>query len=172
MAQEYTVDELNKLSADSLKIILLSMQDQLEQLNLNMERLIEQISAANNQRFGRSSEKLEVIDGQLDLDFMFNEAEALTESLYVVEPAEEDVLPAKKKKQTGKRDKDLGGLPVQEIQHVLSDEQLNEIFGANGWKQLPDEVFKRVKVETALYTVEEYHVAVYVVVKHFCNTCG
>lgn len=61
--KKYTVDELNKLSADSLKIIILSMHDQLEQLNLNMERLMEQISAANDQRFGRSSEKLEVIDG-------------------------------------------------------------------------------------------------------------
>lgn len=78
MAKKYTVDELNTLSADSLKIIILSMQDQLEQLNQNMERLIEQMAAANNQRFGRSSEKLEVIDGQLGLDFIFNEAEALT----------------------------------------------------------------------------------------------
>ncbi|MCQ4754677.1 transposase [Enterocloster bolteae] len=161
MAKKYTVDELNTLSADSLKIIILSMQDQLEQLNQNMERLIEQMAAANNQRFGRSSEKLEVIDGQLGLDFIFNEAEALTETLYVVEPAEEDVLPTKKKKQVGKREKDLEGLPVQEIQHMLSEEQLNEIFGVNGWKQLPGEVFKRVKVEPAVYTVEEHHVAVY-----------
>lgn len=153
MAKKYTVDELNTLSADSLKIIILSMQDQLEQLNQNMERLIEQMAAANNQRFGRSSEKLEVIDGQLGLDFIFNEAEALTETLYVVEPAEEDVLPTKKKKQVGKREKDLEGLPVQEIQHMLSEEQLNEIFGVNGWKQLPGEVFKRVKVEPAVYTV-------------------
>jgi len=66
MAKKYTVDELNHLSADSMKIIILSMQ---EQLNQNMERLIEQIAAANNQRFGRSSEKLEVIDVQLNLDF-------------------------------------------------------------------------------------------------------
>ncbi len=161
MAKKYTVDELNTLSADSLKIIILSMQDQLEQLNQNMERLIEQMAAANNQRFGRSSEKLEVIDGQLGLDFIFNKAEALTETLYVVEPAEEDVLPTKKKKQVGKREKDLEGLPVQEIQHMLSEEQLNEIFGVNGWKQLPGEVFKRVKVEPAVYTVEEHHVAVY-----------
>ncbi len=161
MTKKYTVDELNHFSADSMKIIILSMQDQLEQLNQNMERLIEQIAAANNQRFGRSSEKLEVIDGQLNLDFMFNEAEALTETLYVVEPAGEDVLPPKKKKQTGKREKDLEGLPVVEIPHVLSEEKLTEIFGANGWKRLPDEVYKRVRVEPAVYTVEEHHVAVY-----------
>ncbi|WP_342758219.1 transposase [Kineothrix sedimenti] len=161
MAKKYTVDELNGLSKESMMVVILSMQEQLEQLNQNMERLIEQIAVANNQRYGRSSEKLEVMDGQLNLDFIFNEAEALTETLYVVEPAEDDVLPAKKKKQVGKRDKDLAGLPVVEIPHVLSEEELTEIFGVNGWKQLPDEVYKRVKVEPAVYTVEEHHVAVY-----------
>lgn len=160
MAKKYTVDELNSLSADALKLIILSMQDQLEQLNQNMERLIEQIAAANNQRYGRSSEKMEVIDGQLSLEFIFNEAEALTETLYVVEPEEESVLP-KRKKQPGKRDRDLEGLPVVEIRHDMPEEKLNEVFGAGGWKQLPDEVYKRVRVEPAVYTVEEHHVAVY-----------
>ncbi|WP_302955795.1 transposase [[Clostridium] scindens] len=41
------------------------MQNQLTQLNTNMERLIEQIASANNHRYGRSSEKLDVIAGQL-----------------------------------------------------------------------------------------------------------
>lgn len=160
MAKKYTVDELNSLSADALKLIILSMQDQLEQLNQNMERLIEQIAAANNQRYGRSSEKMEVIDGQLSLAFIFNEAEVLTETLYVVEPEEGSVLP-KRKKQPGKRDRDLEGLPVVEIRHDMPEEKLNEVFGAGGWKQLPDEVYKRVRVEPAVYTVEEHHVAVY-----------
>lgn len=160
MAKKYTVDELNSLSADALKLIILSMQDQLEQLNQNMERLIEQIAAANNQRYGRSSEKMEVIDGQLSLEFIFNEAEALTETLYVIEPEEESVLP-KRKKQPGKRDRDLEYLPVVEIRHDMPEEKLNEVFGAGGWKQLPDEVYKRVRVEPAVYTVEEHHVAVY-----------
>lgn len=160
MAKKYTVDELNSLSADALKLIILSMQDQLEQLNQNMERLIEQIAAANNQRYGRSSEKMKVIDGQLSLEFIFNEAEALTETLYVVEPEEESVLP-KRKKQPGKRDRDLEDLPVVEIRHDMPEEKLNEVFGAGGWKQLPDEVYKRVRVEPAVYTVEEHHVAVY-----------
>lgn len=160
MAKKYTVDERNSLSADALKLIILSMQDQLEQLNQNMKRLIEQIAAANNQRYGRSSEKMEVIDGQLSLEFIFNEAEALTETLYVVEPEEESVLP-KRKKQPGKRDRDLEGLSVVEIRQDMPEEKRNEVFGAGGWKQLPDEVYKRVRVEPAVYTVEEHHVAVY-----------
>ncbi len=76
MAKKYTPDELNGLSRQELIFLAISMQDQLEQLNANMERLIEQISIANQQRFGRHSERLDVIDGQLDL---FNEAEALSE---------------------------------------------------------------------------------------------
>lgn len=105
--------------------VILSMQDQLTQLNTNMERLIEQIASANNHRYGRSSEKLDVIAEQLELELIFNEAEALTEILYVVKPTEEDVIQLTRR------------------------------------KQLPDEVYIRVRVQPAVYTVEEHHVAVY-----------
>ena len=91
--------------------MILSMQDQLARLNTNMERLIEQIASANNHRYGRSSEKLDVIAGQLELELIFNEAEALTETLYVVEPAEEDVIQVTRRKKKGKREEDLKDLP-------------------------------------------------------------
>ena len=61
-------------------------------MNINIERLIEQIASANYQLSGRSSEKLDVIAEQLELEPIFNEEEALTETLYVVEPAEEGVI--------------------------------------------------------------------------------
>ena len=159
---KYTEEQLNTCSKEMLITLLLSMQDQMEQLNRNIENLVEQLSAANNQRYGRSSEKLSVIDGQLTLDdLIFNEAEALTDTAYVLEPEEDQVLPKTSKKSVGKREHDLKDLPVEIISHVMSEEQLTEIFGSNGWKQLPDEVFKRVKVQPAVYTVEEHHVAVY-----------
>ena len=82
----YSPEELNSFSKETLVAVILSMQDQLSQLNANMERLIEQIADASNKRYGRSSEKLDVIAGQLELELIFNEAEALTETLYVVEP--------------------------------------------------------------------------------------
>ena len=134
---------------------------QLSQLNANMERLIEQIADANNKRYGRSSEKLDVIAGQLELELIFNEAEALTETLYVVEPAEEDVIQVRRRKRKGKREEDLKDLPVEVVSHTLSEEKLRELFGDNGWTQLPNEVYKRVRVQPAVYTVEEHHVAVY-----------
>ena len=83
----------------------------------------------------------------MTLDMIFNEAEALTENLYVVEPTEEQVLPARKKKTVGKREADLKGLPVETIAHKLTTEKLTEIFGANGWKELPDEIYHRVRVK-------------------------
>lgn len=74
---KYTEEQLNTCSKEMLITLLLSMQDQMEQLNQNFEKLVEQLSVANNQRYGRSSEKLSVIDGQMTLDMIFNEAEAL-----------------------------------------------------------------------------------------------
>ena len=159
---KYTEEQLNTCSKEMLITLLLSMQDQMEQLNQNFEKLVEQLASANNQRYGRSSEKLSVIDGQLSMDdLIFNEAEALTDTTYVIEPTEEQVLPKRTPRPSGKRESDLKDLPVEVISHVMSEEQLTAIFGPNGWKQLPDEVFKRVKVQPAVYTVEEHHVAVY-----------
>lgn len=159
MAKTYTAEELNSCSKETVISIVLSMQDQVERLNQNMECLIEQIALANNKRYGRSAETLDVIDGQLDL--IFNEAEALTENIYLVEPMEDEVIMVTRRKQKGKREEDLKDLPIETILHELSREQLEEIFGSDGWKQLPDEIYKRVKVDPAVYTVEEHHVAIY-----------
>ena len=161
MAKVYTEEELNSFSRETLMAVILSMQDQISQLNANMERLIEQIADANSKRYGRSSEKLETISGQLELELIFNEAEALTETLYVVEPVEEDVIQPRHRKSKGKREADLKDLPVEVISHTLSEERLQDVFGTDGWKQLPDEIYKRVRVQPAVYTVEEHHVAVF-----------
>ena len=66
------------------------------------------------------------------------------------------------RRKKGKREADLKDLPVEVIPHTLSEEKLQEIFGTAGWKQLPDEVYKRVRVQSAIHTVEEHHGAVYV----------
>ena len=157
---KYTEEQLNTCSKEMLVTLLLSMQDQLEQLNKNFEKLSEQLTVMNNQRYGRSSEKLSVMDGQLSPELFFNEAEAVMETLYVVEPQEDQVLP-KKKRSPGKREAELKDLPEEVLNHTLPEEKLTEIFGANGWKQLPDEVYRRVRVQPAVYTVEVHHVAVY-----------
>lgn len=160
MAKKYTLDELNNCSKQDLMLLVLSMQDQLDRMNENIENLIEQIRIANQQRFGRQSEKLDVIDGQLDL---FNEAEALSEER-LQEPTVEDILPStpKKRKQQGKRDTDLSGFPEEKIIHPVSEDKLHETYGKGNYKRMPDELYKRLHYEPASWTVEVHTVEVYV----------
>jgi len=161
MGKKYTVDELEKLDKSMLINLLLANQDQLEQLNQNMERLIEQIAIANNHRYGRKSEKLDVVDGQLDLSSFFNEAEALVDTSWFPEPSFDDVIkPDKPKKKKGKRETDLKDLPVEIIEHTLPEETLQETFG-DSWKELPVETYKRVRYIPASCMVEEHRVHLY-----------
>ena len=73
MAQKHTLEELNNCSREELITIVLMMQGQLDALNDNIEKLIEQVRIANNYRFGRHTESLKSIEGQLSF---FDEADA------------------------------------------------------------------------------------------------
>ena len=73
MCKKFTPDELNKMDHKTKDGVIYQMQDRLDQLERNYENLMEQVRLANQQRFGRHTEKLEDISGQL---FFFNEAEA------------------------------------------------------------------------------------------------
>lgn len=165
MSKHYTRDELNSQSKDSLVTTILAMQDTIDRLSADTNRLIEQIAIANNKKYGRSSEKKDVIDGQMSIwDYPeFNEAEALLEQCGPVEePAEEEVIVVKRKKAKGKREEDLKDLPTEVLRHSISEEKLLERFGTDGWYRLPDEVYKRVRIVPAQYIAEEHHVEVYV----------
>ena len=74
-----------------------------------------------------------MLDGTI---VFFNEAEAVC-NLNAPEP---DDLERKtvRKKQPGKWEADISGLPRQRIDHYLSEEELTAEFGEKGWKQLPD----------------------------------
>lgn len=115
-------------------------------------------------RFGRSSERHETED---QISFMevngkivfFNEAEAAAAE----EPSEvtETATRQRPKKRQGKREEDLSGLPVVVIEHSMPEEELEELFGKDGFKQLPDEVYHRYGFTPAKVEVEEHHVKVY-----------
>ena len=62
---KHTLNELGNMSREELITIILSMQGQLDALNENIEKLIEQVRLANSYRFGRHTETLKSIDGQL-----------------------------------------------------------------------------------------------------------
>lgn len=148
--KEFTADKLKDCSKEELIELLLKTQEQHAQF-------VEQLALAEANRFGRSSEKLEIV-GQ---ESFFNEPESLRDDTLEEPDFEEVVVRQKKKKSAGKREEDLKDFPVNVIYHELTEEKLNELFGAGAWKRLPDEVYKRLDFRPATYEVQEHHVAVY-----------
>ena len=172
MAFKYTEEQLNKLDKELLVQLFLGLQDQMEgltrqtqALNDKMQLMMEQLVLSKKSRFGRSSEKMAgpgqirfmEVDGEI---VFFNEAEAVCD-LDVPEPDSLELQQPKKKKQAGKREADLAGLPVRRINHYLSEKELAAEFGEKGWKQLPDAISRCYRFVPAKVEVEEHHVGVY-----------
>ena len=73
----------------------------------------------------------------------------------------EVVIPSyHRKKAVGKRDADLAGLPARIIEHTLSEEELAARF-PDGYKELPEEIYKRLHIIPETFIVDEHHVHVY-----------
>ena len=159
MAKTYTADELNKLDGQELTDIVLSLQEQVDSLSASYERLIEQIRIAEQVRFGRRSEKLDVIDGQFSL---FDEAEAFSDPEAPEPEAEEVVQAYKRKKRKGKREEDLRSFPEEPINHPVSKEELDAFFGEGNWRAIKPDVYKRLRYLPATWKVEVHTVEVYV----------
>lgn len=165
MALKYTEEQLNSFDRETLTRLFLSQQEQLENIDYTLQLVLEQMADLKRHRFGRSSEKHETED---QLSFMevdgkivfFNEAEAVAAEENIQE-GPESVSRRKPKKKQGKREEDLSGLPVVVVEHSMTDEELEDKFGKGGWKQLPDEVYRRYSFTPAKIEVEEHHVKVY-----------
>ena len=165
MALKYTEEQLNSLDRETLTRLFLSQQEQLENIDHTLQLVLEQMADLKRHRFGRSSEKHETedqisfmeVDGKI---VFFNESEAVAgEENAQEEP--ESVSRTKPKKKQGKREEDLEGLPVVVVEHSMADQELEDRFGKGGWKQLPDEVYRRYSFTPAKIEVEEHHVKVY-----------
>ena len=165
MASKYTEEQLNSLDRETLIRLFLSQQEQLENIDHTLQLVLEQMADLKRHRFGRSSEKHETedqmsfmeVDGKI---VFFNEAEAVAAEENTQEEPE-SVSRRKPKKKQGKREEDLDGLPVVVVEHSMTDEELEDKFGKDGWKQLPDEVYRRYSFTPAKIEVEEHHVKVY-----------
>ena len=172
MAAKYTEEQLNSVDKSFLIQLLLQQQEQLEAItkelhasNEKMQLLMEQVILGKQNRFGRSSEKMEdtsqicfqEVDGTI---VFFNEAEAVYD-LNEKEPDELELKSPKQPKRKGKKESDLSGLTVRRIDHYLSEEELEIEFGVNGWKQLPDAISKKYHFAPARVEVEEHHIGVY-----------
>ena len=172
MAFKYTEEQLNKLDKELLVQLFLGLQDQMEgltkqtqALNDKMQLVMEQLVLSKKSRFGRASEKMAgpgqirfmEVDGEI---VFFNEAEAVCD-LDAPEPDSLEPQQPKKKKQAGKREADLAGLPVHRIDHYLSEKELAAEFGEKGWKQLPDAISRCYRFVPAKVELEEHHIGVY-----------
>ena len=172
MVVKYTEEQLNSVDKSFLIQLLLQQQEQLEAItkelhasNEKMQLLMEQVILGKQNRFGRSSEKMEdtsqicfqEVDGTI---VFFNEAEAVYD-LNEKEPDELELKSPKQPKRKGKKESDLSGLTVRRIDHYLSEEELEIEFGVNGWKQLPDAISKKYHFVPARVEVEEHHIGVY-----------
>ena len=164
MALEYTEEKLNSLDKETIIQLFLSQQEQLKQIDHTLQLVLEQVADLKRHRFGRSSERHEMeaqisfmeVDGRI---VFFNEAEAVAEE--ESGEAVETATRQKPKKRQGKREEDLSGLPVVVIEHSMPEEELEKRFGKDGFKQLPDEVYRRYGFTPAKVEVEEHHVKVY-----------
>ena len=153
----FSAEELNKLSKPQLVAMLLSTQEQMQRMNDNLEKLIEQIRIADQNRFGRRTERLDEIAGQLSL---FNEAEAYADDGTAEPDAAEVLISVRRKKKAGKRAEDFKDLPHEQHDHKLTDKQLDTHFGKGCWRRLDSEKYIRVRCQPASYTVEDHCVDV------------
>lgn len=113
MAMEYTEEQLNNFDKSTLIQLFLVQQSQLKDIDAKLQLLLEQVAVLNNNRYGRSSEKLDTenqicfmeVDGNI---VYFNEAEAV-DAL-----AESEADDEKTQNQDQRRPK-AGALPISVI---------------------------------------------------------
>lgn len=163
MCQKYTPDELNSMDHDAKNEVICQMQDRLDKLEHDYENLIEQIRLADQQRYGRHTESLDAITGQLSF---FNEAEACYDAQHP-EPAVDEVIEdalkkPRKPKKKGQREEDLKDFPQEEIPHDVSKEKLIHTFGEGNYKSMPDEICWQLRFEPAKWIAEKHIIKVYV----------
>jgi len=163
MAVQYTEEQLENSDKATIIQLFLVQQSQLKDIDNKLQLVLEQIAVLNHRRFGKSSEKLNMdnqisffeVDGQI---VFFNEAEAIAALTEYDESETEKPRPQKVK---GKRAQDIKDLPVVQVNHMMSEEELIKEFDEDGWYQLEDEVYNRYKFTPAKVEIEEYHVGVY-----------
>lgn len=170
MDNKLTSEKLNALSKEALVLMILSMQDQLTQLNSKMDSLMEQISVSNNYRFGRRTEKLDQVVGQVSFDFdedghmYFNEAEAINDACPDhEEPTIETVVRHRVPRPKGKKAADIRDMEIIElpVNDVSEEERISTFGSLDNCTRLPDELYHRLLYIPAGWKIEEAHVAVY-----------
>ena len=158
---QLTPEQLNGMDKRALIGIITSLQGQLATISTQLNFLTEQIAIMNQRSFGRKTEKLDQMDDmhQMSLFDVFNEPEVFQDNSEEPEISEITVSSHTRKKKT-KREDSLEGLPARIFEHRIGDDKLAELF-PNGYKELPEEVYKRLSIIPQTLLVDEHHVHVY-----------
>ena len=168
-----SIDELNKLSKETISMLYLqtfemlqNLQEQNTNLIAQVEDLKQQMAILINQRSGKHSEKLSQLPGQLSFNMddpaVFNEIEAITDHGFAEEPSLEEVVPEhlRRKRPKGKRAVDLSGIEVEVVNHYLPEDILNSEM-PRGWHQMEDEIYTELERIPPSYKAVEHHIGVY-----------
>ena len=171
--KKISIDELNKLSRETISMLYLQTFEMLQNLQAQnasliaqVEDLKQQMAVLINQRFGRYSEKLSQLPGQLSFSLdnpaVFNEIEAVTDNGFAKEPSAEEVVPEhiRRRRPKGKRAVDLSGIEVEVVNHYLPEDILNSEM-PGGWHRMEDETYTELERIPPSYKVVEHHVGVY-----------
>lgn len=182
MKKKMSEEELNNIPKDMIIKMYVQLSDSFDLMNSQMDQLIkqdkelnrnlalmkEQIAILTQNRFGRKTEKsADIPSGQMtimdilpeDMRDVFNEAEATAED-NVAEPDMETIT-YKRKKTSGKRDRDLEGIEVIVDDTItLPEAELKERF-PYGYNRLPDEIYRELEFIPSKFLVHEKHIAVY-----------
>lgn len=164
MAEIYTEEQLKKMTAEEWIPLFMSQQEKYEKLDRTVQILVEQLADLKRHRFGRSTERIDEIPGQLTIfnqeigEFCFNEAEALSDE----NPEESEDKKCKRGvKKKGKRNEDLANLPITVIPHRMTEDDLKDVFGDEPYKRLPDEIQREIVTTRPETHVVEHHIEVY-----------
>ena len=163
MCQKFTEAELNNMDHNTKNDVIYQMQDRLDKLEHDYENLVEQIRLANQERYGRHTETLSAITGQLSF---FNEVEnCYDEQLPEVtmeEAVADTIKTTRKSKKKGQRKEDLKEFPQEEHIHDVPQKQLDEMFGEGNYKSKPDEISWQLQFIPGQWIAEKHIVKVYV----------
>lgn len=170
MKQPLSQKKLEQLNKSELcRMVLELREDALKKDQIIAENesridiLTQEVKLLQAQRFGRKSETTEkeaIENGQIAMEFAFNEAEAIVDT----ESEEETVTVAehtRKRRTKGKQEEDLSKLRKAEPkQYEINEDRLKELF-PNGYRELPVDIISTIEHVPAEFYVQEYHVHVY-----------
>jgi transposase len=155
----FTQKDLDKMPKDKLVEMTLALLNNQTELMNQVSVLTEEIRVMNQRKYGRKTESVSAL--QLSFDFGFNEAEAAADES-VPEPAIEETTRRAHTKKKGKRDDFLGKFTEhRDISVEMDKEKLDRMFGEGNYKQVSEELVRKLEHHPESFEVVDYHIAVY-----------